>query len=188
MYLTLASLRRFEAEGRQDEDLPLVCWSAEYGLHRVQESFEGILANLGGPLGWLWRGPARWVVRMAPVGREPSDDDGKPCGRKRSAAPTRDADRLTAASTSIRAATGRTSKKPSELSPRKPTAGAGGASGAAQGGAAQDGDIVRSSTRPSSRRSIERAAAELVRRPTRRATRRCRWTTSALDELRGDRR
>ena len=76
MYLTLASLRRFEAEGRQDEDLPLARWSAEYGLHRVQESFEGILANLGGPLGWLWRGPARWMVRLSPVGRESSDTTG----------------------------------------------------------------------------------------------------------------
>ncbi len=78
LYLGFAALRRFEAEGRREEDLPLVHWAAQYSLSRVQDSLEGVLANFDAPLlGALARGPARWWARLAPLGRPPADALGK---------------------------------------------------------------------------------------------------------------
>lgn len=72
MYLGFCALRRFEAEGRRAEDLPLACWAAEHALSQIQTAFEGIYANFGGPLGWLLlqRIP---TIRFNPVGAPPSD-------------------------------------------------------------------------------------------------------------------
>ena len=75
MFLGVSTLRRYEAEGRLREDLPLVEWAMEYALGRVQEAFEGIYGNFDVPvLGALMRGPGRWWVRLNPIGSlEPSD-------------------------------------------------------------------------------------------------------------------
>jgi len=74
MYLVLATLRRYEAEGRREEDLPLVEWAAEHGLAQVQAAFEGILRNLDAPVvGVLLRGPVALWTRLNPVGSPPSD-------------------------------------------------------------------------------------------------------------------
>ncbi len=82
MYLGLATLRRFEAEGRRAEDLPLVHWALQHSLSRVQESFEGILRNFDAPLlGLLARGPARWWTRLRPLGAPPSDALGTRAAR-----------------------------------------------------------------------------------------------------------
>ncbi len=72
MYLGFCALRRFEAEGRRAEDLPLVKWAAEHALTRIQTAFEGIYANFGGPLGGLLRLCGPWC-RLNPVGTPPSD-------------------------------------------------------------------------------------------------------------------
>lgn len=66
MYLGFCALRRFEAEGRRTEDLPLVRWAVEHALSRIQAAFDGIAQNFEGPLGFLARRGAR-------VGRPPSD-------------------------------------------------------------------------------------------------------------------
>ena len=42
-FVAFSSLRRFEAEGRKAEDLPLVQYACEYSLRRIQEAFEGIM-------------------------------------------------------------------------------------------------------------------------------------------------
>ncbi len=74
LYLGFAALRRFEAEGRREEDLPLLHWAAQYSLSRVQESLEGVLANFDSTvLGILARGPARWWARLRPLGQPPTD-------------------------------------------------------------------------------------------------------------------
>jgi acyl-CoA dehydrogenase len=74
MYLGFATLRRFEAEGRRAEDLPLVAWGVETSLAYVQESFEGILQNFGVPFLGAWlRGPALVWARLNPMGAPPSD-------------------------------------------------------------------------------------------------------------------
>lgn len=74
MYLATAVLRRFEAEGRRKEDLPLVHWAAQYSLAQIQEAFEGLLQNFNAPLLGSWlRGPARWWTRLNALGAAPSD-------------------------------------------------------------------------------------------------------------------
>ncbi len=57
MYLGVATLRRYEAEGSKREDLPLVHWSLQYALFQIQQAFEVIFDNI--PIlsifGWWWR-------------------------------------------------------------------------------------------------------------------------------------
>jgi acyl-CoA dehydrogenase len=78
MLLGFAALRRYEAEGRQAADLPLVQWCAETSLERIQEAFEGIAASLDAPLlKWWMRGPALLWLRLNPLSRGPSDDLGR---------------------------------------------------------------------------------------------------------------
>ena len=45
MYLASATLRRFEAEGRQAEDAPLMHWAIWDCMFRIQLAFEGVIAN-----------------------------------------------------------------------------------------------------------------------------------------------
>ncbi|CAG4918613.1 acyl-CoA dehydrogenase [Paraburkholderia gardini] len=45
LYLISATLKRFEDEGRQESDLPLVCWGVEDALYRAQQAIDGVLAN-----------------------------------------------------------------------------------------------------------------------------------------------
>lgn len=94
--LAFAALRRFEAEGRREEDLPLVQWAVEDSLAKIQQAFEGVLQNVGGPLLGLWlRGPVLWWHRVNPIGRPPSDALGrKVAGLARQ--PGAQRDRLTA--------------------------------------------------------------------------------------------
>ena len=74
MYLALATLWRYEAEGRIEEDLPLVQWAAEHSLAQVQAAFDGILRNFDSPfLGALLRGPVALASRLNPVACPPSD-------------------------------------------------------------------------------------------------------------------
>ena len=91
MYLGAATLRRFEAEGRKEEDLPFVRWGLEYALWQIQQGFEGIFANLPLPLmgivGWWWR--------LNPLGAAPSDKLGSEIARAMQI-PGRKRDELTA--------------------------------------------------------------------------------------------
>ncbi|HET7766716.1 MAG TPA: acyl-CoA dehydrogenase [Burkholderiales bacterium] len=64
LYLASATLKRFEDEGRQEADLPLVHWSLQDALARAAEALHGVLANY----------PSRFVgfllrVVVFPVGR-----------------------------------------------------------------------------------------------------------------------
>jgi acyl-CoA dehydrogenase len=72
--LALSALRRFKAEGSRAEDLPLVAYSCEYALAKIQDAFEGIHANFDVPfIGWWLRGPASVFLRLNPLSRGPSD-------------------------------------------------------------------------------------------------------------------
>ena len=51
MFYTSAVLRKFEIDGQPRSDLPLVEWSAKYGLYQVQMALDEILRNF--PLKWL---------------------------------------------------------------------------------------------------------------------------------------
>jgi acyl-CoA dehydrogenase len=64
LYLASATLKRFEDEGRQEADLPLVHWSLQDALARAADALHGVLANY----------PARWIgafLRLVifPLGR-----------------------------------------------------------------------------------------------------------------------
>ena len=77
MFLAVATLRRFEADGRPPEDLPLVRWSMSYAFSEIQASFEQIYANLEIPgLTWLMRGPLGLFSRMNPISSRPDDRTG----------------------------------------------------------------------------------------------------------------
>ncbi len=74
MLLGFSALRRFEAEGRRKEDLPLVQYALAHALNEVQTAFEGIYANFDVPvLGFLMRTVGASTLRLNPLGRAPSD-------------------------------------------------------------------------------------------------------------------
>jgi len=51
MFYASAVLKKFDADGRQRNDLPLVEWSAKYCLYQVQMALDEILRNF--PIKWL---------------------------------------------------------------------------------------------------------------------------------------
>jgi acyl-CoA dehydrogenase len=72
--LATAALRRFEADGRREEDLPLLQWSCEYALARIQEAFEGIHRNFEFPvIGWLLRHPGALGLHLNRLSDGPAD-------------------------------------------------------------------------------------------------------------------
>ena len=85
-----AALRRFEAEGRRREDLPLVRTSVEFALAEVQKAYEGIYANFSPPrkrgesffkgidrraIGLFMRTIGLGVLRINPLSLGPSDKE-----------------------------------------------------------------------------------------------------------------
>lgn len=48
MYISTATIRRFEADGQQTADLPYVKWVLKYGLVEIQKAFDGIFDNMFG--------------------------------------------------------------------------------------------------------------------------------------------
>ncbi len=72
--LALSALRRYEAEGRREEDLPLVQYACEYALQQMQRAFEDIHANFDFPvIGWWMRSPGSFFLRLNPLSRGPTD-------------------------------------------------------------------------------------------------------------------
>ncbi|GAA5219267.1 acyl-CoA dehydrogenase FadE [Corallincola platygyrae] len=71
LYLASATLKRFNDEGRQKDDLPLLQWAVEDALFKLQESLKDLLDNF--PVRWLG---ASLKVLLMPWGtplRKPSD-------------------------------------------------------------------------------------------------------------------
>ena len=76
LYLITATLRRFEAEGGREEDVPFMRWTMDWAFARVQAAFDGLFANLGVPgLTWLLRGPIALWSRVNRLSAGPSDKD-----------------------------------------------------------------------------------------------------------------
>lgn len=72
--LGCAALRRFEAEGRRPEDLPLVQASVEFALNEVQKAYEGIYANFSVPVvGLYMRTLGLFGLRINPLSVGTSD-------------------------------------------------------------------------------------------------------------------
>lgn len=93
LYLGTAALRRFEAEGAQDADLPYFHWAMRYGFAQIQAAIEGILTHL--PLPTPIRLPLLAWSRLNPVGSLPDDRLGSRVAREMQI-PGTDRDRLTA--------------------------------------------------------------------------------------------
>ena len=75
MYIGMATLRRFEAEGRRKEDLPFLHYSMKHCFIKIQESFDGIFANFDTPVvGWVFRWPIRLWSRLNKINAYISDD------------------------------------------------------------------------------------------------------------------
>ena len=76
LYFLSATLKRWEDEGRQDEDLPLVDYAMQAGLARIETAFDLVFANLPNrvaagllrtailPLGRTRRGPSDRLIKQ----------------------------------------------------------------------------------------------------------------------------
>lgn len=74
MYMGTAVLRRWEAEGKKEEDWPLVQYSLETALARMQEGFDGIFSNMPVPgATWFFKGLVANWSRMNRMSGGPSD-------------------------------------------------------------------------------------------------------------------
>jgi acyl-CoA dehydrogenase len=79
LYLCSATLKRFEAEGRQHADAPLMHWAIWDAMFKAQNAFEGVISNF----------PNRWIAALMsaavfPTGRPyvvPSDRLGQRVAR-----------------------------------------------------------------------------------------------------------
>jgi acyl-CoA dehydrogenase len=74
LYLSSATLKRFEDEGRQAADAPLMHWAIWDAMFKAQNAFEGVIANYPSKL-------VAWLLRriIFPLGRPyvvPSDELG----------------------------------------------------------------------------------------------------------------
>lgn len=93
MYLMSCTLKRFEDEGRQAEDAPLMHWAMWDAMYKAQQAFDGVIANF----------PNRFIAAFLhrsifPWGHPyvvPSDDLGHEVA-KRLITPSATRDRLTA--------------------------------------------------------------------------------------------
>jgi acyl-CoA dehydrogenase len=54
LYLCSATLKRYESEGRQQADAPLMHWAMWDTMYKAQMAFDGVIANF----------PVRWIGRM----------------------------------------------------------------------------------------------------------------------------
>ncbi len=79
LYLCSAMLKRFEDDGRPEDDLPLLTWALDDSLYQIQESLAGVLDNF--PLPGFGR--LVWLT-IFPLGKpysRPSDRTGKAVAR-----------------------------------------------------------------------------------------------------------
>jgi len=71
MYLCSATLKRFEDDGRPETDLPLLHWSIQDSLYKIQEAFDGVFQNFPSRIAaWLLR---RLVFPLGKCEMPPSD-------------------------------------------------------------------------------------------------------------------
>jgi acyl-CoA dehydrogenase len=92
LYLLSAVLKRWQDEGLQQADLPLVAWSMEQGYATIERRFDGIFANFPNrPVAWLLR---FLLLPLGPRRRGPSDKLTEACAEIL-LAPSATRDRLT---------------------------------------------------------------------------------------------
>lgn len=95
MYLGSSTLRRYDAEGYREEDLPLLDYSMQTALYKIQQGFEGIFQNFEFPvIGGLIRFFGSAIIRLNPIAKPPSDKLGEKVA-KILLSPSEQRDRLT---------------------------------------------------------------------------------------------
>ena len=70
MYLMTCVLKRYEADGKLEEDQKYVEWTCQYCLGQIQQAFEALLPSL---LGRYLAPLHLWYLRVNPFGSVPSD-------------------------------------------------------------------------------------------------------------------
>lgn len=74
MYIATSILRRFEAEGRKEEDLPFVHYNLKMCMAEIQKGFDGLFDNLKIPgLRWFFKGWLGAWSRINSIGSQASD-------------------------------------------------------------------------------------------------------------------
>lgn len=74
MYMATSVLRRFEAEGRREEDLPFVHYVLKQCMADIQKGFDGLFDNLKVPgLRWFFKGWLGAWSRINSMGSQASD-------------------------------------------------------------------------------------------------------------------
>ncbi len=77
MYLATAVMRRWEAEGRRKEDLPVVRYALETAFFHIQTAFDGLFYNFKAPgISWFFRGVLGSWSRINRMSSGPSDGQG----------------------------------------------------------------------------------------------------------------
>jgi acyl-CoA dehydrogenase len=75
MYIATCVLRRFEAEGRKEEDLAFVHYCVKNCLVEIQKAFDGIFDNLTIPgINWFFKGWMGAWSRINSIGSQASDN------------------------------------------------------------------------------------------------------------------
>ncbi|MFT3847880.1 MAG: acyl-CoA dehydrogenase [Propionivibrio sp.] len=93
MYLCSATLKRYESEGRQKEDAPLMHWAIWDSMYKAQMAFDGVIANF--PNRFIGRFLFRTIFPLGHPYDVPSDKVGHQVA-KLLIAPSAARDRLTA--------------------------------------------------------------------------------------------
>src|SRR5262249_42084087 len=79
LYLLSAVLKRWQEEGQQQADLPLLAWCMEAGFATIEARFDEIFANFPNrPVGWLLR---FLLLPLGPLRRGPPDRLTQTCAR-----------------------------------------------------------------------------------------------------------
>jgi len=74
MYIAFSVAKRWEAEGRQQSDLPIVLWSLETQMQRIQTAFEALYQQFDTPIVGRWlRSIGSVLLRINPLGTGPAD-------------------------------------------------------------------------------------------------------------------
>jgi acyl-CoA dehydrogenase len=77
MLLATATLRKYEADSKQEEDREYFEWAMEHAFYRIQTAFDEIYSEIEVPgLSWLFGGPIALWSRMNRIGKKPSDKLG----------------------------------------------------------------------------------------------------------------
>jgi acyl-CoA dehydrogenase len=93
LYLCSATLKRYESEGRQQADAPLLHWAIWDTMYKAQMAFDGVIANF--PVRWIGRMLYRLVFPLGHPYDVPSDRIGHQVA-KLLIEPSASRDRLTA--------------------------------------------------------------------------------------------